>query len=57
VEQLKKSKCIIEEVLKHKWADKTLKGIKINLSRKQIPLCKTCYVNVYAGKYDGSGRY
>lgn len=43
--------------LKNKRTDNTLKGIKINLSRKQIPLCKACHVKVHAGKYDGPGIY
>ena len=43
--------------LKRKITDNTLKGIKVNLSRKQIPLCRTCHMNVHKGKYDGPGIY
>lgn len=43
--------------LKSKWTDNTIKGIKINLSRKQIPLCRNCHNKVHQGKYDGLGLY
>lgn len=25
----------------------------VSLGRKQIPVCKSCHVNIHAGKYDG----
>jgi len=37
--------------------DNTLKGIQINQSRKQIPLCVSCHQKVYNGIYDGPGIY
>lgn len=37
--------------------DNTLKGIQINLSRKQIPLCVSCHQRVHNGRYDGPGIY
>lgn len=43
--------------LKSKDTDNTLKGIKKNLSRKQIPLCRTCHMKVHKGQYDGPGIY
>lgn len=43
--------------LGRKITDNTLKGIKINLSRKQIPLCRTCHMKVHSGTYDGPGIY
>lgn len=43
--------------LRTKSTDNTLKGIKINLTRKQIPLCKQCHTKVHTGKYDGPGIY
>jgi len=43
--------------LKNKFTDNTLKGIKKNLSRKQIPLCRTCHMKVHRGQYDGPGIY
>lgn len=35
----------------------TLKGIQINQSRKQIPLCVSCHQKVHNGLYDGPGIY
>jgi group II intron reverse transcriptase/maturase len=43
--------------LKAHKTDNTLKGIKINLSRKQIPLCHSCHQRVHNGLYDGPGIY
>lgn len=43
--------------LKNKFTDNTLKGIKKNLSRKQIPLCRSCHMKVHNGQYDGPGIY
>lgn len=43
--------------LRNKKTDNILKGIKVNLSRKQIPLCKDCHRNVHNGTYDGPGIY
>lgn len=40
-----------------KGTDNTLKGIKKNLSRKQIALCKKCHTKVHKGEYDGPGIY
>lgn len=40
-----------------KGTDNTLKGIKKNLSRKQIPLCRVCHIKVHRGEYDGPGIY
>jgi len=37
--------------------DGTLKGINSNLSRKQIPLCRSCHIKVHSGQYDGPGIY
>jgi hypothetical protein len=43
--------------LRNKKTDNTLKGIKVNLSRKQIPLCKDCHRKVHNGTYGGPGIY
>jgi len=43
--------------LKSSVTDNTLKGIKKNLTRKQIPLCKECHLKVHNGSYNGSGIY
>jgi len=43
--------------LKAHKTDNTLKGIQINLSRKQIPLCAPCHQRVHKGLYDGPGIY
>jgi group II intron reverse transcriptase/maturase len=43
--------------LKAHKTDNTLKGIQINQSRKQIPLCATCHQRVHKGLYDGPGIY
>ena len=43
--------------LKAHKTDNTLKGIQINQSRKQIPLCVSCPQKVYNGIYDGLGLY
>lgn len=43
--------------LKNKFTDNTLKGIERNLSRKQIPLCRSCHIKVHNGQYDGPGIY
>jgi hypothetical protein len=43
--------------LKAHKTDKTLKGIKINQSRKQIPLCVSYHQKVHNGLYDGPGIY
>jgi len=43
--------------LKNKFTDNTLKGIEKNLSRKQIPLCRSCHMKVHNGQYDGPGIY
>ena len=43
--------------LKAHKTDNTLKGIKINQSRKQIPLCTSCHQRVHNGLYDGPGIY
>ena len=37
--------------------DNTLKGIQINQSRKQIPLCVSCHQKVHNGIFDGLGIY
>lgn len=37
--------------------DNTLKGIKINQSRKQILLCVSCHQKVHNGLYGGPGIY
>lgn len=37
--------------------DNTLKGINVNLSRKQIPVCRSCHIRIHAGTYDGPGIY
>lgn len=49
-----KSKSVFDKA--HK-TDNTLKGIQINQSRKQIPLCATCHQRVHKGLYDGPGIY
>jgi len=43
--------------LKAHKTDNTLKGIQINQSRKQIPLCASCHQRVHNGIYDGPGIY
>jgi len=43
--------------LKAHKTDNTLKGIQINQSRKQIPLCASCHQRVHNGLYDGPGIY
>jgi hypothetical protein len=43
--------------LKATKTDNTLKGININLSRKQIPVCRRCRESIHAGTYDGPGIY
>jgi len=43
--------------LKAHKTDNTLKGIQINQSRKQIPLCTSCHQKVHNGLYDGPGIY
>jgi len=43
--------------IKHKMTDNTLRGIKSNLSRKQIPLCRFCHMKVHKGQYDGPRIY
>lgn len=43
--------------LKSSKTDNTLKGIVINLSRKQIPLCRLCHEKVHSGSYNGPGIY
>jgi len=43
--------------IKQNKTDGTLKGIESNLSRKQIPLCRSCHMKVYAGKYNGPAIY
>jgi group II intron reverse transcriptase/maturase len=43
--------------LKGHKTDNTFKGIQINLSRKQIPLCASCHQKVHNGTYDGPGIY
>lgn len=43
--------------LKAHKTDNTLKGIQINQSRKQIPLCFLCHQRVHNGLYDGPGIY
>lgn len=43
--------------IKQKMTDNTLRGIKSNLSRKQIPLCRDCHMKVHKGQYDGPGIY
>lgn len=43
--------------LKASKTDNTLKGIKINLSRKQIPVCRSCHISIHAGTYSGPGIY
>lgn len=43
--------------LKAHKTDNTLKGIQINQSRKQIPLCISCHQRVHNGLYDGPGIY
>jgi len=55
------TKCNVEmhhrRPLKAHKTDNTLKGIQINLSRKQIPLCASCHQRVHNGLYDGPGIY
>lgn len=43
--------------LKAYKTDNTLKGIQVNLSSKQIPLCVLCHQRVHNGIYDGPGIY
>ena len=43
--------------LKQKNTDNSLKGIKGNMGRKQIPLCKKCHFKVHSGQYNGPGIY
>jgi predicted HNH restriction endonuclease len=43
--------------LKAHKTDNTLKGIQINQSRKQIPLCVSCHQKVHKGIYDSPGIY
>ena len=43
--------------LKQGKTDNTLKGISINLSRKQIPLCRSCHLKVHRGEYSGPSIY
>jgi group II intron reverse transcriptase/maturase len=43
--------------LKAHKTDNTFKGIKINQSRKQIPLCVSCHQRVHNGLYDDPGIY
>ena len=43
--------------LKAHKTDNTLKGIQINQSRKQIPLCASCHQRVHNSLYDGPGIY
>lgn len=43
-------------LIAHK-TDNTLKGIQINQSRKQIPLCASCHQRVHNSLYDGPGIY
>ena len=43
--------------LKAHKTDNTFKGIKINQSRKQIPLCVLCHQKVHNSLYDGPGIY
>ena len=44
-------------LLKAHKTDNTLKGIQINQSRKQRPLCVSCHQKVHKGLYDGPGIY
>lgn len=37
--------------------DNTWRGIIRNMTRKQIPLCKSCHVKVHQGTYDGPKIY
>ena len=43
--------------LKASKTENTFKGIKINLARKQIPLCRECHLKVHTGYYKGPGIY
>ena len=43
--------------LKKSKTDNTLKGINVNLSRKQIPVCRNCHITIHNGNYDGPGIY
>ena len=43
--------------LKTSKTDNTFKSIKINLARKQIPLCRECHLKVHTGYYNGPGIY
>ena len=43
--------------LKASKTDNTFNGIKSNLARKQIPLCKKCHSKVHVGSYNGPGIY
>ena len=43
--------------LKTSKTDNTFKGIKINLARKQIPLCRECHLKVHTGYYNGPSIY
>ena len=39
--------------LKKGTTDNTLKGVKINMRRKQIPVCRKCHMKIHGGKYTG----
>lgn len=41
----------------HRRPLNTLKGINVNLSRKQIALCRQCDMKVHRGEYNGPGIY
>jgi len=43
--------------LKAHKTNNRFKSIKVNLSRKQIPLCRKCHLLVHSGKYDGLSIY
>ena len=47
----------LENLGKQKNTDNSLKGIKGNMGRKQIPLCKKCHFKVHSVQYNGPGIY
>jgi nicotine oxidoreductase len=50
-------KMYLKKYLINKKTNNILKGIKVNLSKKQIFLCKDCRRNVYNSTYDDPGIY
>ena len=39
--------------LKKGTTDNTLKGVKSNMRRKQIPVCRECHMRIHGGKHTG----